>query len=117
MAGNPYPRRRPSPCRRFGALLRFRRCDMVRIRMKSLLPAAVAIGVALAQTVCAATNPEREDPRIQQAVDAYAAKLKADQERARDQLVASNEAALLNDPHTPVIGDSHAGVAIVEFFD
>ena len=92
---------------------------MVRIRMKILFAAAVVMGAGLAQTVFAAAtaNPAGEDPRIAQAVDAYAAKLKSDQDRARDQLVARNETALLNDPHTPVIGDPNAGVAIVEFFD
>lgn len=92
---------------------------MVRIRMKTLFAATVVIGVALAQTAFAAATatPAGEDPRIEQAVDAYAAKLKADQAQARDQLVARNETALLRDPQTPVIGDPNAGVAIVEFFD
>jgi protein-disulfide isomerase len=40
-----------------------------------------------------------------------------DQARAQDQLIARNGSALLNDPHTPVIGDMNADVAIVEFFD
>lgn len=87
--------------------------DMVRPRMKILLPAALLIAAAVSQSTSAAG----EDPRAAQAVNAYAANLKAEQERARDQLVARNETALLNDPHTPVIGDADADVAIVEFFD
>lgn len=92
---------------------------MVRARMKSLFPALLTIGVAVAQTVFAAgaDNQAGEDKRIEQAVNAHVAKLKADQDRARDQSVAQNENALLNDPHTPVIGDPKADVAIVEFFD
>lgn len=92
---------------------------MVRARMKSLFPALLTIGVAVAQTVFAAgvDNQAGEDKRIEQAVNAYAAKLKAVQDRARDQSVAQNENALLNDPHTPVIGDPKADVAILEFFD
>lgn len=87
--------------------------------MKSLLAAILTIGVAVTQTVFAAgaDNQAGEDKRIEQAVNAYAAKLKADQDRARDQLVAQNENAILNDPNTPVIGDPSADVAIVEFFD
>lgn len=87
--------------------------------MKSLFAATLAIGVTVAQTALVAgpANPAGEDKRVEQAVHAYAVKLKTDQDRARDQLVAQNENALLNDPHTPVIGDPHANVAIVEFFD
>jgi protein-disulfide isomerase len=40
-----------------------------------------------------------------------------DQARAQDQLIARNGPALLNDRHTPVIGDMNADVTIVEFFD
>ncbi len=87
--------------------------------MKILLTVTAAIGIAVAQTVCAAAADTRagEDARVEQAVNAYAAKLKADQDRARNQLVARNETELLNDPHTPVIGNPDADVAIVEFFD
>lgn len=79
----------------------------------------LAIGVAVARTGFAANAdyPGGDDKRIEQAVNAYAARLQADQNRARDKLVADNENALLNDPHTPVIGDSKGDVAIVEFFD
>lgn len=87
--------------------------------MNRLFAMTFAIGVALAQMAHAAgtSKPAGEDARIGQAVNAYAAELKADQLRARDQLVAQNETALLNDPHTPVIGDAKSDVAIVEFFD
>src|SRR5579884_250355 len=82
----------------------------IRTRMKILLAVAAAMGIAVAQTVfaAAAEAPTGEDARIEQAVNAYAAKLKSDQEHARDQLVARHETALLNDPHTPVIGDPDA---------
>lgn len=87
--------------------------------MKSQFAAILAIGVAVAQTAFAANTdyPGGEDKRIEQAVNAYAARLQADQNRARDELVAHNENALLNDPHTPVIGDPKGDVAMVEFFD
>jgi protein-disulfide isomerase len=100
--------------RRFGTIF-----NMVRTRMKSLFAVTVAIGVMVAQTTFAAGagNPAGEDKRIARAINAYAAKLKTNQDRARDEWVARNETALLNDPHTPVIGDPKADVAIVEFFD
>jgi len=41
----------------------------------------------------------------------------ADVPAASDQVVAQNDAALLNDPSSPVIGNSHADVAVIEFFD
>jgi len=87
--------------------------------MNILFAATLVIGVAVAPIGVAAgtDNPAGEGARLDTAVSAYAAKLKADQDRARDELVARNETALLNDPHTPVIGDSRADVAIVEFFD
>jgi protein-disulfide isomerase len=58
-----------------------------------------------------------EQTRIEQAVQAYAKKLQADEDAARDQLIATKTSALLNDPLTPVIGSPQADVAIVEFFD
>jgi protein-disulfide isomerase len=41
----------------------------------------------------------------------------ADVEAASDQAVAQKAAALLNDPSSPVIGNPHANVAVIEFFD
>jgi protein-disulfide isomerase len=41
----------------------------------------------------------------------------ADVPAASDQAVAQKEAALLNDPSSPVIGNPHASVAVIEFFD
>jgi protein-disulfide isomerase len=41
----------------------------------------------------------------------------ADVPAASDQVVAQKDAALLNDPSSPVIGNSHADVAVIEFFD
>jgi protein-disulfide isomerase len=86
--------------------------------MKTIF-AVMAISVVAAQGI-SATGPGKavdEDKRIEQAVNAFVGKLQADEDRARDQLVARNESALLNDPHTPVIGDPNSDVVIVEFFD
>ena len=87
--------------------------------MNRVFAATFSIGLAIAQIAVAAgaDSAAGEYKRIERAVNAYAAKLKADQDRTRDELVARNETALLNDPHTPVIGDPGADVAIVEFFD
>ena len=41
----------------------------------------------------------------------------ADVPAASDQVVAQKDAALLNDPSSPVIGNPHASVAVIEFFD
>jgi protein-disulfide isomerase len=41
----------------------------------------------------------------------------ADVPAASDQVVAQKDTALLNDPSSPVIGNSHADVAVIEFFD
>ncbi len=91
---------------------------MARTRMKTIF-AVTALTVVVAQGVFAAGTGKTvdEDKRIERAVNEFAAKLQADQDRAQDQLVARNQTALLNDPHTPVIGDPNADVAIVEFFD
>ena len=88
---------------------------MVRARIMTIF-AVTALSVAVAEGVFAAGAGKAagEDKRIEQA---FAAKLQADQDRAQDQLVARNQTALLNDPHTPAIGDPNADVAIVEFFD
>jgi len=54
---------------------------------------------------------------IEQAVQAYASKLRADAERARDQAVVNRTTALLRDPATQVLGNPEGDVAVVEFFD
>jgi protein-disulfide isomerase len=41
----------------------------------------------------------------------------ADVPFASDEVVSQKAAALVGDPHSPVIGNPHANVAIVEFFD
>jgi protein-disulfide isomerase len=41
----------------------------------------------------------------------------ADVPAASDPVVAQKDAALLNDPSSPVIGNPHADVAVIEFFD
>lgn len=42
---------------------------------------------------------------------------RADVPFATDETVAQNATALLDDPSSPVIGNPHAGVAVIEFFD
>jgi len=54
---------------------------------------------------------------IEQAVQAYASKLRADAERARAQAVVNRTTALLRDPATQVLGNPEGDVAVVEFFD
>jgi protein-disulfide isomerase len=58
-----------------------------------------------------------ERQRIEQALRDYAAQQQAEQGKNQDRLIAGNSAALLDDPHTPVIGNAGADVAIVEFTD
>jgi len=58
-----------------------------------------------------------EQLRIEQAVQAYAGKLRADQQKARDQAVVNRTTDLLNDPGTPVLGNPRGDVAVIEFFD
>jgi protein-disulfide isomerase len=65
----------------------------------------------------AAGSDSGEQARIEQTVQAYAKKLQAAEDNARDQLVATKTTALLNDPLTQVIGNPQADVTIVEFFD
>ena len=60
---------------------------------------------------------EDSDARIQAAIDAYKAEMKAEADaiaNARAQRVAVD---LIMDPGTPVIGNANGDVAIVEFFD
>ena len=77
------------------------------------------VGVFTAFAVAAAESPaaNTEAARIEQAIGAYAAKLRADQEKARDTAVANRATALLEDPVTPVLGNRNGDVAIVMFFD
>jgi protein-disulfide isomerase len=58
-----------------------------------------------------------EQAHVEQAIQAYASRLQADQDKAIDRLIAGKTTALLNDPLTPVIGNPQADVAIIEFFD
>jgi protein-disulfide isomerase len=89
----------------------------------SPLRAAIA-GVTLALMALlnvAAAAPAQPDSgeqqRIEQAVQAYAKKLQAEQDASQDQLIANNHNAMLNDPLSPVIGNPQGDVAIIEFFD
>lgn len=78
----------------------------------ALLGAALAL-IPLSATVAAGASPLE----IEQAVQAYAYKLKDDQEKAMDRAVANRATALLRDPATPVLGNPEGDVAVVEFFD
>src|SRR6185503_8204384 len=64
-----------------------------------------------------AAGSNGEQARIEQALKAYASKLRADQDTARDQLIAGKTTALLADPLTTILGDRQADIAVVEFFD
>jgi protein-disulfide isomerase len=84
----------------------------------ALAGASLALIPLLNVGAAGAPGPDRsQQARSEQAVQAYAKTLEAEEDAARDQLIASKTAALLNDPLTPVIGGPQADVAIVEFFD
>jgi len=74
--------------------------------------AALAL-IPLSGMAAAGASP----PETEQAVQAYANKLKADQEKAMDQAVVNRTTALLRDPATQVLGNPEGDVAVVEFFD
>jgi protein-disulfide isomerase len=79
--------------------------------------AAIVLLLSSLQAGAADTPAAAEQSRIDQAVKAYAGKLRADQEKARDQAVANKASALLDDPMTQVIGNPKGDVAVIEFFD
>jgi len=58
-----------------------------------------------------------EQLRIERAVQAYAGKQRADQDKARDQAVANRTDALLHAPGTQFLGNPDGDVTIVEFSD
>jgi protein-disulfide isomerase len=78
----------------------------------ALVSAALAL-IPLSDMAAAGASPLE----IEQAVQAYAYKLRADQEKAMDQAVINRTTALLRDPATPVLGNPEGDVAVVEFFD
>ena len=85
---------------------------------------AAIVGLVLAFTPVVIAAPadappakSAEQARIDQAIEAYAGKLKADDEKALDQAVANRATALLRDPNSLVLGNPDGDVAIVEFFD
>lgn len=90
--------------------------------MTALSFRAAAVGLAL---VClppllasAADGPQSaEQTRVDKAVQDFAAKQKADQEKATDQRVANRMSSLLGDPGTQVFGNPQGDVTIIEFFD
>jgi protein-disulfide isomerase len=55
-----------------------------------------------------------EQQRIEQA---FASRLKAEQEAAKDRLILGKTTALLNDAASPVLGNPKGDVTVVEFFD
>jgi protein-disulfide isomerase len=81
--------------------------------------AAVAAILALVSPLTAgAQQPGNAgQARIDQAIQAYASKLQADEERARDGLILGKTSALLDDPASPVLGNPKGDVAVIEFFD
>ena len=77
-----------------------------------------ALGLILSsQSYAAEAHGDAEAARIEQAVQAYAAQLKADAQTAADARVASRVMDVLQDLGTPVLGNPNGDVAIVEFFD
>ena len=83
----------------------------------AIVSAALALMPLLNVGAAGPAGDNGEQARIEQAVQAYAKKLQADQDTARDQLIATRSTALLNDPLTPIIGTPQADVAVIEFFD
>ncbi len=87
---------------------------MFTLSLRPLIAGAIfAIAPLMNAMAADAPRPANAD----QAVQAYLSKLQADQERARDQLVANQTPALLRDPGTPAIGNPNGDVAVIEFFD
>ena len=70
-----------------------------------------------AEAVDAPQADSAQQLRIEQALQAYASKLQADQREARDAAGANKAAALLRDPDTPVLGTPQGDVTVIEFFD
>ena len=60
---------------------------------------------------------QAEQARIDNAIEAYTAKQKADREKAADQVVANRMTSLLTDPATLILGNPQGDVTIIEFFD
>ena len=80
--------------------------------------AVVAILTSLSPLTAGAQQPGGIDQaRIDQAIQAYASKVQADEEKARDRLILGKTSALLDDPASPVLGNPKGDVAVIEFFD
>jgi protein-disulfide isomerase len=74
--------------------------------------------LALLPLLAAAAEDARPVSAGQQRIEeAYAAKLLAEQENAKDRLILGKTTALLNDPSSPVLGNPKGDVTVVEFFD
>lgn len=83
-----------------------------------LVGLTLALMLLLYMVVADAPPPDSaEQVRIEQAVQAYASELRADQERAMDAAVVNKATALLRDPGTPVLGNPQGDVVVIEFFD
>jgi protein-disulfide isomerase len=89
----------------FASLLRTARISLP----FALIPLTAAAAPAPANTA--------DQQRIEQAVQTYAKQHQAAEDNARDQLIANNYNALLNDPASPVIGNANADVTLIEFTD
>lgn len=77
--------------------------------LAGLLSVAMVLGTAHAA--------DDSDARIQAAIDAYKAELKAEQAAIADARVARVAVDVMMDPGTPVIGNPNGDVVITEFFD
>jgi protein-disulfide isomerase len=88
-----------------------------RINFSTGLVLVLVLALAWSGHMLAADGPDGADARIQQAIDAYKAELKAEADAAADARVANLAMDALMDPGTPVIGNPDGDVVIVEFFD
>lgn len=79
----------------------------------TLIAAALALGSAAG----AAAAESAEQTRIDEAIEAYANKQKADAEKALDQAIAARAYALVNGPGSQVLGNPRGDVTLIEFFD
>lgn len=86
---------------------------MLTLLCRIAIVAAALVLMPLSDAAVAGASPSE----IEQAVQAYASKLAADQEKARGQAVVNRTTALLRDPATPVLGNPQGDVAVIEFFD
>ena len=96
---------------------------MSRLIGRSLMLAIIvaSVGAASMQSRAWAADARQgnaaENARIEQAIQAYVAKMAADEATDRDRRAANEATALSENPSSPILGDPKGDVVIVEFFD